>query len=93
MSKYMRSRHIPLKLEEPKSVQEEFNDFSLEIQEAGEILRALRENRGWVEAELGEKVGLDAEHIILMESGKQPIPLVTANMFSKLFKVDYHLFL
>jgi DNA-binding XRE family transcriptional regulator len=93
MSKYMRSRHVPFQVEESKEVQEEFDEFTSEIQEAGAILRALRETQGLTEAELGEKVGVDTEHIILMEKGEQPIPLITAKLLSKLFHVDHHLFL
>jgi ribosome-binding protein aMBF1 (putative translation factor) len=93
MSKYRRSRHIPLQLDESNALKEETSDFLTEIQEAGTLLKTLRESKGWTEAELGEKVGMDPEHIALMERGQQPVPFVTAQLFSKLFSTDSQLFL
>jgi DNA-binding XRE family transcriptional regulator len=93
MTKYLKSRHVPLHLNEPKAVGEEFNDFLLEIEEAGTLLNAFRESKGFSEEELGQHVGIDTETIILMESGEQPIPFILAKKFGKIFEADYHLFL
>jgi ribosome-binding protein aMBF1 (putative translation factor) len=94
MTKYQRSRHVPLDFERSKAVTEELDDFLAEIEEAGQILKALREHKGWSVADLAKRVILvDKEHIEKMETGEQPIPLAVAKRFGKLFHKDYHLFL
>ena len=93
MSKYMRSRHVPLVLEETKAIQEAFEVFSSTVLAAGTTLQTLRESQGWTQRELGEKVGMDETHIALMEVGEQPIPIVIAKRFAEIFHIDYQRFL
>lgn len=93
MTKYMRSRHVPFNEEEFKVVHQEIDELTSHGFESGQLLKTLRENQGWNENELGKKVGLKPEMILMMERGDRSIPLDTAKNFSKLFNVDYHLFL
>lgn len=90
MTKYMRMRHVPLNVSEPKVVQEEFDDLLTGAKQTGEHLQALREGKKWSQRELGERVGLDEHYIIMMEKGERPITPSFAKMFGDVFDTDYH---
>ena len=89
MTKYMRTRHVPLNVAEPKVVQEEFDDLLLGSQQTGGLLQALREGKKWSQRELGERVGLDEHYILLMEKGERPITPSFAKLFGDVFDTDY----
>ena len=93
MSKYLRTRHVPLDESEPKAVKEEVQEFIEETKEAGELLKYYRETEGLSASELGGEVGVAAELIHQMEKGEQPITFDEAKKFGELFSVDYHVFL
>ncbi len=93
MSKYMRSRHVPLLLEEPKALDEGLVFFLDDVMEAGHILHEERERKGWSKEYLGNIVGLSAEQIASMENGDQPIPQGYAMLFSEIFGLSHHNFL
>jgi len=89
MTKYMRSRHVPLDLEESSAVREEIDDFLEGVREVGLSLRELREQKKWTQKELGKKIGLDETHIAMLEEGGYPIPDVIAKRLAELFKTDH----
>ncbi len=93
MSKFMRSRHIPRDVEEPKILDEELDVFLDNVEEAGHVLRTLRETRGWSLSDLGKRVGLGVDDISAMENGSQPIPQQFAKRFSEIFHTHIHNFL
>jgi ribosome-binding protein aMBF1 (putative translation factor) len=92
LSPKFRAKHAPTP-KEFDEIKEGIEDFSLEVQEAGQLLRHCRETMGWSLSELGDQVNVNPDLIQMMEDGEQPIPLVEARMFGRLFNIDYHLFL
>ena len=93
MSKFMRSRHVPLVKEEPKVLDEELDLFLDDVEEAGHVLRTLREARGWSLSDLANQVDLDAALISAMESGSKPISERLAKHFSEIFHTHMREFL
>lgn len=89
MTKYLRTRHIPLSREEPQVVQEELHEFLYDAKQTGGLLQTLREGKNWTHRELGERVGLDEHYIILMEKGERPISPSFAKLFGDVFDTDY----
>jgi ribosome-binding protein aMBF1 (putative translation factor) len=89
MSKYTRTRHIPLNVAESQAFNEQYQDFIEETHEAGSLLRALRESRGWSQRDLSDRVGLDDQYIALLEEGERPITTSFAKMFADVFDTDY----
>jgi DNA-binding XRE family transcriptional regulator len=60
----------------------------------GKALKTYRNNFGWTQQELGNKLGgLPRQHICGMEKGSRPISKKMAKMLSKLFKVSVERFL
>ena len=52
----------------------------------GEVMRIYRENRGWTQAELGEKLGgVSRQNVSHMERGRRPISAETAIKLSRLY--------
>jgi len=93
MSKFMRSRRVPLVKEEPKALVEELDLFLDDVEEAGHVLRTLREERGWSIRDLAKKVGIDADQLSAMESGHKPISERLAKHFSEIFHTHMREFL
>jgi transcriptional regulator with XRE-family HTH domain len=52
----------------------------------GEQLRRLRDERGWTQEELGERLGYSGTHISAVETGRRPPTRRFANGADKLFK-------
>lgn len=92
MSKFMRSRQVPLDLDESKNINEELNDFFVDAKEAGLLLRELREKRGWTLNELCQKTGLGEDQLLGMENGFLPISENIAKRFSEIFHIPKHHF-
>ena len=93
MSKFMRSRHVPLVLDEPKALNEEFENFFEGVHTVGEILRHFREEKGWSLVELGEIMELDPSQIGLMERGENLISERLAKRFAEIFHTSPYYFL
>ena len=55
----------------------------------GHNLKIYRENSGWTQAQLGEKLeGIPRQHISNMERGTRPISKKTARKLAQIFKVS-----
>ena len=55
----------------------------------GDNLRIYRENQGWTQAQLGEKLeGIPRQHISNMERGIRPISKKMARKLAQIFKVS-----
>ncbi|MCC5832336.1 MAG: helix-turn-helix transcriptional regulator [Chlamydiales bacterium] len=93
MSKFLRSRHVPLVKEETEALGEEFKRFLDDVEEVGSVLRALRKKKGWSLTDLAHKAGLEKSHLEAFEKGEQPIPERLAKRFAKIFNVSIRLFL
>lgn len=92
MGKYTRSRHVPLVTEEAKVLDEELEQFIAHNQEAGTVLRGLRQKNKWSLSDLAREVGVDKKHLVEMEQGLQPIPEHLAKRFAELFHISVHVF-
>lgn len=57
------------------------------------MLRGLRVREGLTQTSLGQMIGVEQTNISKMELGKRPIGKNIAKKLSKLFKIDYRLFL
>ena len=53
----------------------------------GRRLRQLRENRGWTQVEMSEKVGIDRSYISDMERGKKNVCLPTLETLAQAFEI------
>ena len=53
----------------------------------GEVIRMLRELKGWTQAELAERSGIRSTHISLLENGKVDIGKKRAEQLAKAFDV------
>jgi ribosome-binding protein aMBF1 (putative translation factor) len=79
-------------------IEEELTDWkdviSKDIMEdAGGRLRNFREDNNFTQIQLSEKTGIPQPHISAMEKNKRPIGKETAKKFSKIFNIDYRVFL
>lgn len=57
------------------------------------LLSGLRNREGLTQKEFGEMIGVAQYHVSRMERGLRPIGKKIAERISKVFKVDYRLFL
>lgn len=93
MTKYMKSRHIPLDKRENNSIDEGFEEFFAELFEIGSYLKTLREEKKLSEKAFCKKVGIALHHLKMIEMGVQPIFEDLAKKLGDLFNVDPKKFL
>lgn len=53
----------------------------------GEVVRMLRELKGWTQAELAQRSGMSSTHISLLENGKVEVGKKWAEQLAKAFNV------
>lgn len=54
----------------------------------GDRIRKLRKSRGWTQAVMAEKVGLDRSFIADVERGKRNISILNLDIIAKGFKIS-----
>jgi transcriptional regulator with XRE-family HTH domain len=54
----------------------------------GDRIRKLRKTRGWTQAEMAEKVGIDRSFLADVERGKRNISILNLELIAKGFKVS-----
>lgn len=54
----------------------------------GDRIRKLRKARGWTQAEMAEKVGIDRSFLADVERGKRNISVLNLELIAKGFKVS-----
>lgn len=74
MSKLMKNCHVPLNQKEAKAVGEEIKFLSEEDLDIAKNMRILREDRGWTQEELAEKLNIDPEIYASYEMGRRSMP-------------------
>lgn len=74
MSKLMKNGHIPLNQKEAKAVGEELKFLSEEDLDVAKNMRILREDRGWTQEDLAEKLNIDPEIYASYETGRRYMP-------------------
>ena len=56
----------------------------------GKVYKRIRQSLGYTAAELSEKIGVGANYILMMESGKKPVSEKQADKIIKLLKEAIH---
>ena len=61
--------------------------FQKELMTFGPVLRGLRVERNWTQAELSEKLGVSFQHVSVLESGRKVPSLLMLFKVAKVFGV------
>ena len=54
----------------------------------GDRIRTLRKKRGWTQAEMAEKVGIDRSFLADVERGKRNVSILNVELLANGFKVS-----
>ena len=74
-------------------MEDAFADLDKKYTKVGALLKGLRYREDMTQKEFSEKVNVKQGDLSKMENGKRPIGKNIAKRLSKLFKVDYRMFL
>ena len=58
------------------------------LTQLGDRIRKLRKNRGWTQAEMAERVGIDRSFLADVERGKRNISILNVALIAKGLKVS-----
>lgn len=93
-----RLKDIVVSLKEYKQASTPWRDvfkdkFTKQGGESAYMLRGSREREGLTQTQLADKLGIPQSNISAIEHGKRPIGKNLAKRLSKIFKLDYRVFL